>query len=65
MARFQYGNSVYYVDPGSRQEISRALNSFAKGEVDLEVYRREFPRLLGKYKWSQTAKEIVKTIGEI
>jgi len=60
-----YGNSVYYVDPGSREEITRALDSFAQGEVDLAVYRKEFPRLLRQYKWSETAKEIVKTISEI
>lgn len=57
-----YGDSVYYVDPTSVDEIHGALKAFLAGEVRLQTYTAEFPALLAKYKWADTTAKVIETI---
>jgi glycosyltransferase involved in cell wall biosynthesis len=59
-----YGDSVMYADPGNMKEIRDALVSVVSSEFNAAVYKKEFPRLIKKYSWSNMANGIMNVISQ-
>lgn len=57
-----YGDSVWYIDPTSIEDIRDSMKAFLDGQVDLEKFRSRFPELLEKYTWTKAARKIVEVI---
>lgn len=59
-----YGDSVFYVNPDNLEEIKNSLVSVAKQKINVDAYKKEFPKLIKKYSWSNMAAGIMNVISE-
>ena len=59
-----YGDSVYYVNPLSTEDIANALMLFSAAQIDKNIYRNHFPALLQKYTWERMAISVSRLIRE-